>query len=115
MMPVPQNTDGKFNTLLVGGGSKYFFVDNSATEEQQKQAKDFLNWLVTSEAGQDGLVNKCALVPAFTATITCRMITMQSLVVPPSRSTLQVSLIVQPSHLRLTTTGRAQLFPSTNL
>lgn len=66
MMPVPQNTDGKFNTLLVGGGSKYFFVDNSATEEQQKQAKDFLNWLVTSEAGQDGLVNKCALVPAFT-------------------------------------------------
>lgn len=66
MMPVPQNTDGKFNTLLVGGGSKFFFVDNSATEEQQKQAKDFLNWLVTSEAGQDGLVNKCALVPAFT-------------------------------------------------
>ncbi|SCW38904.1 carbohydrate ABC transporter substrate-binding protein, CUT1 family [Lachnospiraceae bacterium C10] len=65
MMPVPQNTDDGTNTKLVGGGSKYFFVDNSISEKQQKEAKDFLNWLVSDEEGQKGLVTDCALVPAF--------------------------------------------------
>ena len=66
MMPVPQNDDA-YNTKLVGGGSKYFFIDNSeqTSEEQVAAAKDFLNWLVYDEAGQDFLVNKAALVPAF--------------------------------------------------
>ena len=66
MMPVPQNDDA-YNNKLVGGGSKYFFIDNSdqTSEEQVAAAKDFLNWLVYDEAGQDFLVNTCALVPAF--------------------------------------------------
>ena len=66
MMPVPQNDDA-YNTKLVGGGSKYFFIDNSenTSEEQVAAAKDFLNWLVYDEEGQDFLVNTCALVPAF--------------------------------------------------
>ena len=64
MMPVPSAL-GDYNEMLVGGGSKYFFVDNSVSEEQQQMAKDFLNWLVYDEEGQDFLVNECALVPAF--------------------------------------------------
>ncbi len=64
MMPVPSALD-EYNTKLVGGGSKYFFIDNSVSAEQQEAAKQFLNWLVLDEAGQDFLVNKCALVPAF--------------------------------------------------
>ena len=64
MMPVPSDLDD-YNTMLVGGGSKYFYVDNSVSEEQQQMAKDFLNWLVYDEEGQDFLVNECALVPAF--------------------------------------------------
>ena len=64
MMPVPSDLSD-YNTKLVGGGSKYFFVDNSVSEEQQQMAKDFLNWLVYDEEGQDFLVNECALVPAF--------------------------------------------------
>ena len=66
MMPVPQNDDN-YNNKLVGGGSKYFFIDNSdqTSEEQVQLAKDFLNWLVYDEEGQDFLVNTCALVPAF--------------------------------------------------
>ena len=66
MMPVPQNDDN-YNNKLVGGGSKYFFIDNSdeTSEEQVQAAKDFLNWLVYDEEGQDFLVNTCALVPAF--------------------------------------------------
>ena len=64
MMPVPSAL-GDYNEMLVGGGSKYFYVDNSVSEEQQQMAKDFLNWLVYDEEGQDFLVNECALVPAF--------------------------------------------------
>ncbi|MBO5556061.1 MAG: carbohydrate ABC transporter substrate-binding protein [Oscillospiraceae bacterium] len=64
MMAVPSDLSG-YNEKLVGGGSKFFFVDNSVSEEQQQAAKDFLNWLVYDEEGQDFLVNTCALVPAF--------------------------------------------------
>ena len=64
MMPVPCDLDG-YNTKLVGGGSKYFYIDNSVSAEQQQAAKDFLNWLVYEADGQDFLVNQCALVPAF--------------------------------------------------
>ena len=64
MMPVPSDLDG-YNEKLVGGGSKYFFIDNSVSEEQQAAAKEFLNWLVFEEDGQNFLVNTCALVPAF--------------------------------------------------
>ena len=67
IMPVPQDMDDGMNEMLVGGGSKYFFIDNSAntSDEQRQQAKDFLNWLVYNEKGQSFLVNDCALVPAF--------------------------------------------------
>lgn len=67
IMPVPQNTDSDANTKLVGGGSKYFFIDNSenTSEEQVQAAKDFLNWLVYDEEGQDFIVNDCSLVPAY--------------------------------------------------
>ena len=66
MMAIPQNNDA-YNDKLVGGGSKYFFIDNSdnTSEEQVAAAKDFLNWLVYDEAGQSFLVDTCALVPAF--------------------------------------------------
>lgn len=67
IMPVPQNTSGDFNSKLVGGGSKYFFIDSSenTSDAQRQAAKDFLNWLVYEDDGQDFIVNKCALVPAF--------------------------------------------------
>ena len=64
MMPVPSALDG-YNTKLVGGGSKYFYIDNGVSEELQQAAKDFLNWLVYEADGQDFLVNQCSLVPAF--------------------------------------------------
>jgi raffinose/stachyose/melibiose transport system substrate-binding protein len=67
MMPVPQNTDDGTNEKLVGGGSKYFFIDSSdnTSDEQREAAKDFLNWLVNDEEGNSFLTNDCALVPAF--------------------------------------------------
>ena len=67
MMPVPQNTEDGTNEKLVGGGSKYFFIDasDSTSEEQKQAAKDFLSWLVYDEAGQSFIAEDCALVPAF--------------------------------------------------
>ncbi|MCR5627835.1 MAG: ABC transporter substrate-binding protein [Lachnospiraceae bacterium] len=67
IMPVPQNMDDGTNTKLVGGGSKFFIIDSSenTSAAQAQAAKDFLNWLVYDEAGQDFIVNTCALVPAF--------------------------------------------------
>ena len=65
MMPVPNDSGDGSEEKLVGGGSKYFFIDSSVSPEQQQAAKDFLNWLVFDEAGQDFLVNTCALVPAY--------------------------------------------------
>jgi raffinose/stachyose/melibiose transport system substrate-binding protein len=67
MMPVPQNTDDGTNEKLVGGGSKYFFIDSSdnTSDEQREAAKDFLNWLVNDEEGNSFLTSDCALVPAF--------------------------------------------------
>ncbi len=67
IMPVPQNTEDGTNEMLVGGGSKYFFVDSSdATSEEERQAAlDFLNWLVSDPEGNAFLTEQCALVPAF--------------------------------------------------
>ena len=67
IMPVPENTSDDTNTKLVGGGSKYFFVDSSdATSDEQRQAAlDFLNWLVSDPEGNAFLTEQCALVPAF--------------------------------------------------
>ena len=68
MMPVPQNTDDGSNAKLVGGGSKYFYIDSSdnTSDEQRQAAKDFLNWLVNDPEGNAFLTEKCALVPAYT-------------------------------------------------
>ena len=67
IMPVPQNMTDGMNEELVGGGSKYIFVDSSdATSDEQRQAAlDFLNWLVFDEDGNTFLTVDCALVPAF--------------------------------------------------
>lgn len=67
MMPVPNDSNDGTNEKLVGGGSKYFFIDSSeqTSDAQRQAAKDFLNWLVMDEEGQDFLVNSCALVPAY--------------------------------------------------
>lgn len=67
LMPVPQDLDNGMNEMLVGGGSKFFFVDASenTSEKQRQQAMDFLNWLVYSDDGQSFLAEDCALVPAF--------------------------------------------------
>lgn len=67
IMPVPQNLEDEYTGCLVGGGSKYFYIDNSeyTTEEQRKAAEDFLNWIVYSDEGQTLISETCGMVSAF--------------------------------------------------
>ncbi len=67
MMPVPQDTDDGSNHKLVGGGSKYIFIDSSdkTSDEQRQAALDFLNWLVLDPDGNAFLTEQCSVVPAY--------------------------------------------------
>ncbi len=67
IMPVPQNMSDEFSGKLVGGGSKFFYVDNSeyTTDEQRQAAFDFLDWLVYSEEGQTLVSDTCGMVSPF--------------------------------------------------
>lgn len=67
IMPVPQNLKDAYTGCIVGGGSKYFYIDNSenTTPEQQQAAEKFLDWLVYSEDGQTLISDTCAVVSPF--------------------------------------------------
>lgn len=73
LMPVVQNDttgNANVNTYLCGGATKQVMIDKECNDEQQQAAaKNFLDWLVNSEAGQNVLVTECSLVPAI-STIT---------------------------------------------
>ena len=66
IMPVPQNMKDGTNEELVGGASKYLFIDSSenTSEEQVQAAKDFLNWLLASDEGAAFIGDTCYLIPA---------------------------------------------------
>lgn len=54
------------NQKIQGSPSKQIMVDGQlATEAQQAAAKEFLNWMVYSEIGQQMLVKTCSLIPPF--------------------------------------------------
>lgn len=67
IMPLPQNVKDDYSGCLVGGGSKYFYIDNSkfTSDEQRKAACDFLHWLVYSEEGQTLISKTCGMVSPF--------------------------------------------------
>ncbi len=66
VMPLPIS-DPELTGTVYAWASKQISIDKEvATQEQQAAAKDFLNWLVYTAEGQDALVNRCAIVVAFT-------------------------------------------------
>ncbi|MBR1743992.1 MAG: carbohydrate ABC transporter substrate-binding protein [Lachnospiraceae bacterium] len=74
IMPVPQNISDDFTGKIVGGGTKFFYIDNSenTTKEQQKAAEDFLNWFASSDDGKQLVSETCAMVSPFKSnTVAC--------------------------------------------
>ena len=61
-MPVSAGAQGK----LLAQATKYIVVDKqNATEDQQKAALMFLNWLVFTPEGNGAMINQCGMVTAF--------------------------------------------------
>ena len=74
IMPVPQNLKDDYTGKLVGGGSKYFYVDASeyTSEADQEAGKAFLNWLATSDEGKKFVSDTCGMVSPFKSnTVEC--------------------------------------------
>ena len=73
-MPVPQDITDDYTGKIVGGGSKFFYIDNTenTTDEQRQAAMDFLNWLVDSDDGKTLISETCAMVSPFKSnTVPC--------------------------------------------
>ncbi|WP_219835187.1 ABC transporter substrate-binding protein [Paenibacillus sp. R14(2021)] len=65
-VPVSNDANDKNNHSIAIGATKQIFIDkDKSTEQQQAAAKKFLEWLVYDPAGQDFLVNKAGVIPAF--------------------------------------------------
>ena len=60
MMPIYFGVDDE-NQGLCCGTEGYYVVNSQASEEDIAATLDFLEWLVTSDAGRDALVNKMGL------------------------------------------------------
>lgn len=60
------NTDDFVNQKIQGSPSKQVMLDGQmATDKEQAAAREFLNWMVYSEIGQQMLVKTCNLIPPF--------------------------------------------------
>ncbi|CVI65557.1 Multiple sugar-binding protein precursor [Clostridiales bacterium CHKCI001] len=67
-LPVFMNNDETdfANQMIQASPSKQIMLDGQiATETEQAAAKEFLNWMVYSEIGQQMLVKTCNLIPPF--------------------------------------------------
>lgn len=65
-VPVSNNAGDHANESLAIGATKQVFIDKTqSTPEQQDAAKKFLDWLVFDPTGQDIMVNKFNIIPAF--------------------------------------------------
>ncbi|SKA95109.1 carbohydrate ABC transporter substrate-binding protein, CUT1 family [Caloramator quimbayensis] len=67
-LPVPISNDAADygNSEIPVGVTKYFILDKEQnSQEQQAAAKKFLEWIVYNQTGQDYLVNKANVIPAF--------------------------------------------------
>lgn len=54
------------NQMIQGSPSKQIMLDGQIASDQEKAAaKEFLNWIVYSEIGQQMLVKSCSLIPPF--------------------------------------------------
>lgn len=63
-LPLPIN-DEKKNDALVVNVPNYWVVNKQTTPEKKKEAKKFLNWMVSSEQGKRFMTEEFKFIPAF--------------------------------------------------
>ncbi|HWO97689.1 MAG TPA: ABC transporter substrate-binding protein [Bacillus sp. (in: firmicutes)] len=64
-LPMPISDDAEANDKLQVGVPNNWVVNKNAPEADKEAAKDFLNWMVSSEAGKKALVEDFKFIPAF--------------------------------------------------
>ena len=65
LVPMAINDDAADGDRLAVGVPFYFVVNSDSSEREQAEARDFLNWLVTSETGKRYLVEEFGFIPAY--------------------------------------------------
>lgn len=64
-LPIYTGVDGEEKQSICVGTENFFSVNSQTSEENQKAALDFLNWLFTSEKGKDFVTNKLGFIAPF--------------------------------------------------
>ncbi|WP_100405263.1 ABC transporter substrate-binding protein [Bacillus solitudinis] len=64
LLPIPIN-DEPMNNALVVSVPNYWVVNKQTTPEKKKEAKKFLNWMVSSEQGKAFITKQFKFIPAF--------------------------------------------------
>ncbi|MHC1683614.1 MAG: ABC transporter substrate-binding protein [Clostridiaceae bacterium] len=62
---LPMTIDGAKEGSIPVGVPMYWSVNSTKDDETKKAAKDFLNWLYTSDEGKEMIVNEFKFIPAF--------------------------------------------------
>ena len=65
MMPIYIGAEGEENQGLTTGSENYWVINNEVSEADQKATADFLDWVITSDAGRDSLANTMGFVTPF--------------------------------------------------
>jgi raffinose/stachyose/melibiose transport system substrate-binding protein len=63
-LPLPINDQLK-NDALVVNVPNYWVVNKQSPQEKKKEAKKFLNWMVSSQQGQQFMTKEFKFIPAF--------------------------------------------------
>ena len=63
MMPMP--FEGEYEDHLPVGVPQYWVVNKNASEEEIQAAKDFLDWMYTSDQGKDFVLDEFKFIPAY--------------------------------------------------
>lgn len=65
MLPIYIGADGEQNQGLTTGSENYWVINSEASEADQQATKDFLEWVITSDAGRESLANTMGFVTPF--------------------------------------------------
>lgn len=65
MLPIYIGVDGEENQGLCTGSENYWCVNSKASAEDQQATLDFLNWVITSDAGRESIAHEMGFTTPF--------------------------------------------------
>ena len=65
MMPIYIGVEGEENQGLCTGSENYWCVNSKASAEDQQATLDFLNWVITSDAGRESMAHEMGFTTPF--------------------------------------------------